>query len=71
MAPVYAQENPSWVRVAPFRKGEVATGRGVLFFFPVDNTLGNRDPVVGRLMCQVRASLPLDEAREAHQNVAH
>jgi hypothetical protein len=41
------------VRVAPFLEGELPTGRGVLSFFPVDNTLGNRDPVVGRLMRQV------------------
>ena len=44
------------MRVAPFLEGEVATGRGVLCFFPVDNTRGNRDPVVAHLMRQ--APLP-------------
>ena len=51
------QANPSWVRVAPFLEGEVSTGRGVLCFFPVDNTRGNRDPVVGQLMRQVEAAV--------------
>ncbi len=47
------QATLSWVRVAPFLQGEVPTGRGVLCFFPVDNKLGIRDPVVGQLMQQV------------------
>ena len=49
--------HPSWPAVLEFREGELSTGRGVLCFFPVDNTLGSRDPVVGRLMRCVEATV--------------
>ena len=47
------REHPSWPSVSEWQDGQLSTGRGVLCFFPVNNTLGNRDPVVGALMRQV------------------
>ncbi len=47
------REHPSWPSVSEWQDGQLSTGKGVLYFFPVNNTLGNRDPVVGALMRQV------------------
>jgi hypothetical protein len=41
---------PYWTVVESFTNGIVSTERGVLNFFPVDNKLGNKDPVIGHLM---------------------
>ena len=49
------REHPSWPSVSEWKDGQLSTGRGVLCFFPVDNTLGNRDPAVGALMREVEA----------------
>jgi hypothetical protein len=49
------REYPSWPSVSEWQDGQLSTGRGVLCFFPVDNTLGNRDPMVGALMREVEA----------------
>lgn len=41
--------------------GQVSTGRGLLFFFPVDNTKGRADPVFHLIMQQVQlTSIPAD-----------
>ena len=49
--------NPAWSAVVPFRKGEVATGRGLLWFFPVDNTRGNDDRVVQELKLAIEKQI--------------
>jgi hypothetical protein len=51
------RSHPSWPAVSEFRDGELSTGRGVLCFFPVDNTLGGRDPVVSRLMRSIEKTV--------------
>ena len=37
---------PAWSSVERFKKAKVISGRGALWFFPVDNTIGNKDPVM-------------------------
>ena len=44
---------PAWHRVVWFQEGEVSTGRAPMAFFPVDNTKGNADPVISKLMKQI------------------
>jgi GTPase SAR1 family protein len=45
--------SPSWACVQPFLQGEVSTGRGKMWFFPVDNTRGKEDKVVQTLMAAI------------------
>jgi hypothetical protein len=36
----------AWASVHRFAKATLSSGRGTLWFFPVDNSLGNKDPVM-------------------------
>ena len=40
---------PAWASVERFTKATVPSGRGSLWFFPVDNTKGNQDPVMAHI----------------------
>ena len=44
---------PYWTVIEPFREGVVSTGKGTLNLFPVNNKLGNKDPVIEHLMKKV------------------
>lgn len=39
-------DTPAWPYLEPNHEGEVSTGRGLLWFFPVDNTVGHSDGVI-------------------------
>jgi hypothetical protein len=40
------KHKPAWSSVERFEKATGSSGRGNQWFFPVDNTIGNRDPVL-------------------------
>ena len=40
------QAHPAWSTVQRNKEGTVKTGRGILWFFPVDNTRGGEDPSI-------------------------
>jgi hypothetical protein len=44
-----------------FEHGQLASGAGLLHFFPVDNTMGAGDPVVGELQAAVLAAAEQEE----------
>jgi len=61
-----------WPFVTPLKKGIVSTGRGLLWFFPVDNTRtndqteGGRDPVLNQLaVCLEERIQSLDHLRRS------
>jgi len=56
-----------WSSVKPFRHATVSSGKGLLWFYPVDNTLGDQDGVVRELMRTVERVL--DEEAYIHRQV--
>ena len=52
-----------WPFVIPLKEGVVSTGRGLLWFYPVDNTRSTdrsndgRDPVLGQLIASLEAAI--------------
>ena len=56
---------PAWASVERFTKATVPSGRGTLWFFPVDNTKGNKDPV----MKHVRRTVSERVKRERYVSV--
>ena len=54
--------NPAWTAIQPMREGQRETGRGLLWFFPCDNTAGSsQDPVFLKLMQAVQLSMLREE----------
>jgi hypothetical protein len=53
--------SPSWACVQPFHQGQVSTGRGLLWFFPVDNTRGKEDKVVTDLMAAIEQEIEKED----------
>jgi len=54
-------ESPSWACVQPFHQGQVSTGRGLLWLFPVDNTRGKEDKVVQELMGAIEQEIEKED----------
>ena len=53
--------SPSWACVQPFHEGQASTGKGLLWFFPVDNTLGREDKVVLELMIAIEKAIEQED----------
>jgi GTPase SAR1 family protein len=49
----YFHNHNSWPFVVPNSTGEGSTGSTNLFFFPVNNKLGKKDPVISKLMISI------------------
>jgi GTPase SAR1 family protein len=53
-------QHVQWPYVVPLKEGVVSTGRGLLWFYPVDNTRSTgvgRDPVLGQLITSLEAKV--------------
>jgi hypothetical protein len=61
----YFSGKPAWSSVERFRKAQLPSGRGTLWFFPVDNTKGNKDPV----MKHIRSTVSERVKQERYVNV--
>jgi hypothetical protein len=51
------QHHPCWRRLLTCSAGEGRNGRAALWFFPIDNTIGREDLVLGELMAALEESL--------------
>ena len=51
----------AWRSVNCLEHGSRATGKGILWFFPVDNTVGHADPVMQQLMSDVQKCVMAEE----------
>ena len=53
-------QHVQWPFVVPLKEGVVSTGRGLLWFYPVDNTRASgvgRDPVLGQLITSLEGKV--------------
>ena len=52
---------PAWSSVQRFDKATLPSGRGKLWFFPVDNTIGNTDPVLLEIKTTVQEVVKVEK----------
>jgi len=50
-----------WASIEPFHNGTVPSGRGRLWFYPVDNTIGKADPVLREVKMTVEKVMSEEE----------